>query len=273
MLRRLFQTSLFAAVFIACGAPEPAPAPDPEPEGSPEAEVPARTADPFQRGLTEADFPRVQELAPGVYSYEQLRAAGEELFTTVSMFVVTDEGVLVADGQGSFEETARMVEEIGKITDQPITHVVIASDHGDHTAGNAAFPEGVEFIVHENSVAAMAGIRERIPEIPMPQTVISDRLDLTLGGRAMEVLFLGRAHTGGDLTVHLAGGERAVPHRGLSPPGVPGDAFGVSDRVGGHAAAGRGAERPGEHSGARLRGQPGDAPGGTGSRHRGRWRR
>ena len=197
MLRNLPKVLLLAAGLAACGTPEPEPAPAPEPE------VPARTADPFKRGLTEADFPRVQELAPGVYSYEQLRAAGEELFTTVSMFVVTDEGVLVADGQGSFEETARMVEEIGKITDQPITHVVVCSDHGDHTAGNAAFPEGVEFIVHENSVAAMEGIRERIPEIPMPQTVISDRMDLTLGGRAMEVLFLGRAHTGGDLVVHL----------------------------------------------------------------------
>ena len=197
MLRNLPKVLLLVAGLAACGAPEPEPVPAPEPE------VPARTADPFKRGLTEADFPRVQELAPGVYSYEQLRAAGEELFTTVSMFVVTDEGVLVADGQGSFEETARMVEEIGKITDQPITHVVICSDHGDHTAGNAAFPEGVEFIVHENSVAAMERIRERTPEIPMPGTVISDRMDLTLGGRAIEVLFLGRAHTGGDLVVHL----------------------------------------------------------------------
>ena len=197
MLRNLPKVLLLVAGLAACGAPEPEPAPAPEPE------VPARTADPFKRGLTEADFPRVQELAPGVYSYEQLRAAGEELFTTVSMFVVTGEGVLVADGQGSFEETARMVEEIGKITDQPITHVVICSDHGDHTAGNAAFPEGVEFIVHENSVAAMERIRERTPEIPMPGTVISDRMDLTLGGRTIEVLFLGRAHTGGDLVVHL----------------------------------------------------------------------
>ena len=85
------------------------------------------------------------------------------------MFVVTDEGVLVADGQGNFEETARMVEEIGQVTDQPITHVVVCSDHGDHTAGNGAFPEGVEYIVHENSVAAMERIRERIPEIPMPE--------------------------------------------------------------------------------------------------------
>ena len=197
MLRNLPKVLLLVAGLAACGAPEPEPAPAPEPE------VPARTADPFKRGLTEADFPRVQELAPGVYSYEQLRAAGEELFTTVSMFVVTGEGVLVADGQGSFEETARMVEEIGKVTDQPITHVVVCSDHGDHTAGNAAFPEGVEFIVHENSVAAMERIRERTPEIPMPKTVISDRIDLTLGGRAIEVLFLGRAHTGGDLVVHL----------------------------------------------------------------------
>ena len=200
MIRNPLAIALLAAGFFACGAPEPAPAPESEPAV---AEVPARTADPFKRGLTEADFPRIQELAPGVYSYEQLRAAGEELFTTVSMFVVTGEGVLVADGQGNFEETARMVEEIGKITDQPITHVVICSDHGDHTAGNAAFPEGVEYIVHENSVAAMERNRERMPEIPMPGTVISDRLDLTLGGRAIEILFLGRAHTGGDLVVHL----------------------------------------------------------------------
>ncbi|MCY4626301.1 MAG: hypothetical protein OXE58_01880, partial [Acidobacteria bacterium] len=113
MIRNPLAIALLAAGFFACGAPEPAPAPEPEPAV---AEVPARTADPFKRGLTEADFPRIQELAPGVYSYEQLRAAGEELFTTVSMFVVTDEGVLVADGQGNFEETARMVEEIGRVT-------------------------------------------------------------------------------------------------------------------------------------------------------------
>ena len=197
MFRRLLSISLLAFGLQACGAPEPAPAPDPEPE------APARTADPFKRGLTEADFPRVQELAPGVYSYEQLRAAGEELFTTVSMFVVTDEGVLVADGQGSLEETARMVEEIGRITDQPITHVVVCSDHGDHTAGNAAFPEGVEFIVHPTSLRNMEGMTERIPDLPIPGTIVEDRLDLTLGGRAIEVLFLGRAHTGGDLVVHL----------------------------------------------------------------------
>ena len=191
-----------ALALASCGG-----SPQTEPRGAAEvaaeALVPVRTADPFRRGLTEADFPRTRELTPGVWSYEQLRSAGEELFTTVSLFVVTDEGVLVADGQGNFGETARMVEEIGKITDQPITHVVVCSDHGDHTAGNGAFPEGVEFILHENSAPAMEALSERIEGVPMPETIIGDRMDLTLGGRTIEILFLGRAHTGGDLMVHL----------------------------------------------------------------------
>ena len=190
---------LAVALAVAAGCGAPAAPPDAEPP----SENQVRTADPLQRGLSEADFPRTKEIAPGVYSYEQLRAAGEELFTTVSMFVVTDEGVLVADGQGNFEETARLVEEIGKVTDRSITHVVVCSDHGDHTAGNAAFPEGVEYIVHENSVAPMAALAERLPGLPIPQTVISDRYDLDLGGREIEILFLGRAHTGGDLVVRL----------------------------------------------------------------------
>ena len=78
-----------------------------------------RTADPDKRGLTDTDFPRVQRLADGVYSCEQLRSAGAERFTTVSLFVVTAAGVLVADGQGSVAETRRMVEEIAKITPRP----------------------------------------------------------------------------------------------------------------------------------------------------------
>src|SRR5690606_14430396 len=97
-----------------------------------------RTADPATRGLTEDDFPRVTPLAEGVYAYEALRSSGQERFTTVSLFVVTPDGVLVADGQGSVAETERMIEAIGRVTDRPITHVVVSSDHGDHTGGNAA---------------------------------------------------------------------------------------------------------------------------------------
>ena len=168
-----------------------------------------RTADPFARGYTEEDFPRLRELADGVYSYEALRSAGDQRFTTVSMFLVTDEGVLVADGQGNVAETQRLIDHIASVTDQPITHVVICSDHGDHTAGNSAFPEEAEFIAHPTSarvLEAMAANPIRpadAPPVMLPTRLVDDREVLELGGRTVEILFLGRAHTGGDLVVHL----------------------------------------------------------------------
>ena len=88
----------------------------------------------------------------------------------MSLFVVTGDGVLVADGQGSVAETQRLVDTIGEITDEPITTVVIASDHGDHTAGNSAFPEGAEFIAHPTSAATLeAAAANRAPDAaPVP---------------------------------------------------------------------------------------------------------
>jgi glyoxylase-like metal-dependent hydrolase (beta-lactamase superfamily II) len=168
-----------------------------------------RTGDPVKRGLKETDFPRIQKLAPNVYSYEQLRAAGDEKFTTVSLFVVTSAGVLVADGQGNVAETRRMVEEIAKITPQPIAHVVVCSDHGDHTAGNGAFPASAKFYAHPTSKAVLeasarrGGGRGDAPPGPLPSEVVPDKTVLKLGGTEIQLLFLGRAHTGGDLSVYL----------------------------------------------------------------------
>jgi glyoxylase-like metal-dependent hydrolase (beta-lactamase superfamily II) len=153
-----------------------------------------RTGDPYKRGHTDADFPRVRRLAEGAYSYEQLRSAGTEKFTTVSFFVVTTAGVLVADGQGSVVETQRLVDEIARITPRPITHVVIGSDHGDHTGGNRAFPAGVNYFVHPTSQAILS--------IPGAE-LVPDRATIRLGETEIQVRFLGRAHTGGDLSVYL----------------------------------------------------------------------
>src|SRR6476661_3933744 len=74
-----------------------------------------RTADPAKRGLKESDFPRTLKVADGVYTYEDFHA-GPERFTTTDMFVVTADGVLVADGQGSVAETKGLVEAIAKVT-------------------------------------------------------------------------------------------------------------------------------------------------------------
>jgi hypothetical protein len=140
-------TAVPAALLLAlaaCGGdPGTRQAPQQETTGATTtAQIPAdqliRTADPAARSYTAADFPRVQQLAPDVYSYEQLRSAGDEQFTTVSLFVVTGDGVLVADGQGSVEETRRLVDAIGDITDEPGVHR--APDFGRQPRGRSREP-------------------------------------------------------------------------------------------------------------------------------------
>jgi len=92
-----------------------------------------RTADPIKRGLKESDFPRTIKVSDNVYTYEDFHA-GDEKFTTTNMFVVTNDGVIVADGQGTPAATRGLIDAIAKVTPKPIKYVVIASDHGDHTA-------------------------------------------------------------------------------------------------------------------------------------------
>jgi glyoxylase-like metal-dependent hydrolase (beta-lactamase superfamily II) len=167
--------------------------------GSLRAQV-QETGDVAKRGLKQTDFPRTKQLAPGVYSYEALRGGdpGGQM-TTVSLIVISNDGVLVADGQGNVAQTQEMVDWIKKTTPQPIKYVVICSDHGDHTGGNAAFPEGTTFLIHPNSKKTLDDANRS----PAKAETVPHRRVIQLGSTEVEVLFLGRAHTGGDLHVYL----------------------------------------------------------------------
>jgi cyclase len=162
-----------------------------------------RTADPIKRGMQLTDFPRTVKVADNVYTYEDFHA-GPEKFTTTNMFVVTDAGVLVADGQGSVAETRGLVEAIRNVTARPITTVVIASDHGDHTAGNASFPAGVHYLIHPTSKAILDKAANSWKP-PADAELVADRKTFTMGREDIQILFLGRSHTGGDLAVYLPG--------------------------------------------------------------------
>jgi len=164
-----------------------------------------RTADPIKRGLKDTDFPRTVKVTDTAYTYEDFHS-GAEKFTTTDLFVVTRDGVLVADGQGSPAATKGLVNAIKKITDAPIKYVVICSDHGDHTAGNASFPPGVMYLVHPTSKAILDRQAAAHPEawkLPASATLVFDKYTIAMGGEEFQVQFLGRAHTGGDLTVYL----------------------------------------------------------------------
>jgi cyclase len=139
-----------------------------------------RTADPLRRGLQLSDFPRLVRLAENVYGYEEIRQPG---FTTVSLVVIGRDGVLIADGQGSVQATQTMLDRIRALSPLPVRWYVVGSDHGDHTGGNAALPKDVTMITR----AGLSG----------------DEQSIDVGGTVVRVLFLGRAHTGTDLSVHL----------------------------------------------------------------------
>lgn len=165
------------------------------------------TAELVKRGLGPEDFPRITELADNVYAYEAVHVGGE--ITTNNLIVVTSDGVLVADGQGRPDQTARLVADIGRLTDQPIRYVVVASHHGDHTGGNTRFPDTATFLAHPTSQAALDEAAARPArgggpaQVVVPTETVSDSRTLRMGGTEIQILHLGRAHTGGDLVVYL----------------------------------------------------------------------
>jgi glyoxylase-like metal-dependent hydrolase (beta-lactamase superfamily II) len=131
--------------------------------------------------LNQADYPQVKKLAENVYVWSDVHPSG--LYTTNDLIVITTDGVLVADGQRDADTTKKMVAGIAKLTNQPIKVVVIGSEHGDHTGGNASLPPGITFI-----------------KSPLPE---GKQQTLKLGSTEIQVLDRGRAHTGTDLEVYL----------------------------------------------------------------------
>lgn len=163
---------------------------------------PPHSADISKRNLTPKDFPRWQQIARNVYAYEGLHSPDKQgvIVNTVSLIVATGDGVVVVDGQGDVPQTRLMIENIRKLTPEPIKYVVIASDHGDHVGGNSAFKEAYPNVVFIGSPAS----QQRLAKDPNPPTMlVSEQRSLRLGAIQVEVLNLGRAHTGGDLVAWL----------------------------------------------------------------------
>ena len=134
-----------------------------------------------------------------------------------------------------------------KLTPQPIKYVVVGSEHGDHTGGIAAFPAGVVYLAHPFSA----------PRIKQPTEPVADRRVITLGGTEIDVLFLGRAHTGGDLEVYLPREKILFMSEVFSNRIFPSMANGYPSGVGGDAEEGGADGRRLLRAGTRLRRQRG----------------
>ncbi len=109
-----------------------------------------------------------------------------------SVFLVTPEGVIVTDPINA-EAATWLKDEIKARFNQPIKYLVYSHDHSDHSAGGEVFADdGAIVIAHENAKRAIIG--EGRPTA-VPDLTFTDRMTLELGGKTVELLYLGKGHS------------------------------------------------------------------------------
>ncbi|CAN0502913.1 unnamed protein product, partial [Discosporangium mesarthrocarpum] len=134
-------------------------------------------------------------------------------------FIVTGDGVVVVNASGNYLLAQALHEEIKKITDQPVKHVILENGQGHAALGSSYWQEqGIPVIAHadaarelqENaeSILEQAQIRTRDKafgsRITAPdETFEGERKVIELGGWRIELLNLGPAHSPGDIMVWL----------------------------------------------------------------------
>lgn len=123
-----------------------------------------------------------------------------------SVFLVTSEGVIATDPINA-EAAQWLKAEIKSRFDQPIRYVVYSHDHGDHISGGEVFREaGATIIAHAvtRSDIAAGNVPTATPDI-----TYTDRMTLSLGGKTVELMFLGRSHSD-NMTVMYFPDERTL---------------------------------------------------------------
>jgi cyclase len=169
----------------------------------------------------------LREIARDVYACLQPdRGLG-----TSNSGLVNRDGGLVVDTFWDLPHTRRLIETYARVAPGPARRVVNTHANGDHCWGNQLFPDA-EIIGHrlcaagfgkENPAAMqmlrnarghgdpmVAALARRLEdwdfadiELTPPTTLFDDRLELDLGSIAAHLIYVGPAHTAGDVIIHL----------------------------------------------------------------------
>jgi len=148
-----------------------------------------------------------------------------------SVFLVTDQGVLVIDTRQHPRAADELIGLIRTVTDKPIRWVINSHFHGDHTFGNAAFKaEGATFVTHQETARLMQLVQPKemarradyfkshdydpnSVKLILPDVTFDKSMTIKLGGREVHLFYLGPGQQDGDVFV-------LFPHaRALFTPG------------------------------------------------------
>ena len=141
-------------------------------------------------GAAAQDNYETTEIADGVYQY---RWIGHN-----AMFVTTNDGVVVFDTIG-VDAARQLAAEIQRTAPgSPLIAIVYSHSDADHATGAGALMEamgqtGVPIIAHELAVAPIEA--RGSADQPAPTVTFADTLRFQLGGRWIELHYLGPSHT------------------------------------------------------------------------------
>ncbi len=122
-----------------------------------------------------------------------------------SVFLVTSDGIIATDPISP--DAARWLKQELKVRfDSSVKYLIYSHDHRDHIAGGEVFTPQATVIAHQNARAAIVG--EQRPTA-VPDITFTDRMTVTLGGKSVELIYLGLSHSDNMIVMHFPE-ERAV---------------------------------------------------------------
>ena len=121
-----------------------------------------------------------------------------------AMFVVTSAGVIATDpiGYGRPQAVTTYVDEIKKVTNQPVRYVIYSHHHYDHIAGGKPFKDaGATFIAHKKAKERLDRLKD--PHTVLPDETVDNNRTIRLGDTTLELIYLGLNHSDSMLVMWL----------------------------------------------------------------------
>ena len=153
------------------------------------------------------------EIGDGLYAFT---AEGDPN----SGVIIGDESVMVIEAQATPRLAQKVIDCIRSVTDKPITHLALTHYHAVRVLGASQFM--ADNIIMSDKARAMVVERgqedwdsefgrfprlfeghESIPGLTWPTTTFSEKMTVFLGSRRVDLMHLGRAHTAGDIVIHV----------------------------------------------------------------------
>jgi glyoxylase-like metal-dependent hydrolase (beta-lactamase superfamily II) len=141
--------------------------------------------------------------------------------TYQALFIVTDDGVIATDPISLRNPAISTLYKaaIASVTDQPVRYVVYGHDHNDHITGGDVFADTAQFVSQRLAAPRIAARGD--PRAPVPTILFDDRLTLELGGKTVELYYIGPAHSDNDLILVYPARRLAFVADVIEPEGLP----------------------------------------------------